>query len=187
MTGESQTHLLTNQKRAPNSTSSLLWLLGLAGKWVGQASPSCLHKGKESRNQWAVFTGYTADCNSARCVTHSQAVKTDQLLAGLSPAHLALKQAETAATQQRRSAPDVMFPRVRAAKDHQSNVLTRFLCVKMRRQDTHAGSTQTGPLRNLCPRESGLSVYTSLCSFLLGKTDTVQFLREDTNETNRTS
>lgn len=37
-----------------------------------------MHKGKESRNQWAVFTGYTADCNTARYVTHSQAVKTDE-------------------------------------------------------------------------------------------------------------
>lgn len=67
------------------SSESVLWFLGLAGKWVQQAPLSCLHKEKESRNQWAVFTGYTADCNTARYVTHSQAVKTDELLGRAQP------------------------------------------------------------------------------------------------------
>lgn len=62
-----------------------IMIAGLANKWLRQASLSCLHKGKRSRNQWPVFTGYTADCNTARYVTHSQAVKTDELLGRAEP------------------------------------------------------------------------------------------------------
>lgn len=161
-----------------------MWFLGLADKWVRQASLSCLHKGKESRNQWAVFTGYTADCNTARYVTHSQAVKTDELLGRAQPGRacaksrrrqqwhigqeqlLAPRSSETEQEGSEKAWCGVfLWSRLRHLSNKKAHK-ERFL---KKRQCTYVKSTQMDPLHNLFPRESGLSVYTSLWSFLLGK------------------
>lgn len=51
-----------------------------------------------------MFTGYTADCNTARYVTHSQAVKTDELLGRAQPG-----QEETVLTHGPRAATGTML------------------------------------------------------------------------------
>lgn len=182
------------------SSESLLWFLGLAGKWVGRASPSCLHKGKGSRNQWAVFTGYTADCNTARYVTHSQAVKTDKLLGRAEPGQPRAKsrhrqqwhtgQEQLLAPSERQSETEQRAEQKKSGT-HFKNILSECGELNMQKGEkevcllwcfplssrslsttsscTHVGSTQTGPLRSPFPLESGLSVYTSLWSFLWGQ------------------
>lgn len=185
------------------SSESLLWFLGLAGKWVRQASLSCLHKGKERRNQWAVFTGYTADCNTARYVTHSQAVKTDELLGRAQPGqplaksrqrqqwHTGQEQLLATGSSLRRSKKwakkfqkysEASVKRTRGrnawflsfrvifTKTDTWDTKTPWILsvLNIKKTCTHVRSTQMGPLHNLFLQESGLSVYTSLWSFLLG-------------------